>query len=513
MSAPIVVAKYGGSSLATPEHIRSVADTLAAEQSDGAQRVVVVSAMGDSTDDLLALAGAVTKGIPDARELDLLLATGEQISAALLVMALHERGIEAVSLTGPQAGIQTDGMHGRARITGIEPERIQRELDAGRVAVVAGFQGSSGVEVATLGRGGSDTSAVALAVAMGAVRCEIFTDVDGVYTADPRLVPEARPLPEIGFEEMLELAHLGAKVLQTRSVELAWVYGLEVDVRKTGSSGPGTRIKEVAQMETRQKVRGIATDDGMAKVTLLDLGDRPGMAASVFAPLAEAGIPVDGIVQNIGHDGAADLSFIVPESDMAPRRGAAATDAARAWRARPVRFWRPGQDQHRRRRHPLCARLPGPDVRRARRRRRQHRDDHDLRHPDHLRHRQQPPAAGGGGSSSGVPAGAAGMTFDERPSVAVVGATGLVGRTMLQVLSERGFPAREIRALASARSAGSDLNAGGRSFTVAEATPEAFDGVDIALFSAGAEQSRVLAPRCGRTGRRRNRQLVRMADG
>ncbi len=317
MSAPIVVAKYGGSSLATPEHIRAVADTLAAERADGARRVVVVSAMGDTTDDLLALAAAVTTSLPDPRELDFLLATGEQISAALLVLALHERGVEAVSLTGPQAGIQTDGLHGRARITGIEPERIQRELDAGRVAVVAGFQGSIGAEIATLGRGGSDTSAVALAVAMGAVRCEIFTDVDGVYTADPRLVPEARPLSEIGFEEMLELAHLGAKVLQTRSVELAWVYGLEVDVRKTGSSGPGTRIKEVAQMETRQKVRGIATDDGMAKLTLLDLGDRPGMAAAVFAPLADAGIPVDGIVQNIGHDGAADLSFIVPESDLA----------------------------------------------------------------------------------------------------------------------------------------------------------------------------------------------------
>jgi len=317
VSAPIVVAKYGGSSLATPEHIRSVADTLAAEQVDGSRRVVVVSAMGNTTDDLLALARAVADRVPNARELDLLLATGEQVSAALMVMALHERGVEAVSLTGPQAGIQTDGLHGRARITGIEPERIKSELDAGRVAVVAGFQGSSGVEVATLGRGGSDTSAVALAIAMGAVRCEIFTDVDGVYTADPRLVREARLLNEIGFEEMLELAHLGAKVLQTRSVELAWVYGLEVDVRKTGSDGPGTRIKEVAQMETRQKVRGIATDDGMAKVTLLDLGDRPGMAAAVFAPLAEEGIPVDGIVQNIGHDGAADLSFIVPESDVA----------------------------------------------------------------------------------------------------------------------------------------------------------------------------------------------------
>jgi aspartate kinase len=313
---PIVVAKYGGSSLATPEHIRAVADLLTAERADGSRRVVVVSAMGDTTDDLLALAARVTN-LPDPRELDLLLATGEQISAALLVMALHERGVEAVSLTGPQAGIHTDGLHGRARITGVEPERIARELDAGRIAVVAGFQGSSGGEIATLGRGGSDTSAVALAIAMNAVRCEIFTDVDGVYSADPRLVPEARQLPEIGFEEMLELAHQGARVLQTRSVELAWVHGLEVAVRKTGGDGPGTTIREVALMESRQKVRGIATDDGLAKVTLLDLGDRPGMAAAVFAPLADAGIPVDGIVQNIGHHGTADLSFIVPETDLA----------------------------------------------------------------------------------------------------------------------------------------------------------------------------------------------------
>jgi aspartate kinase len=309
-----VVAKYGGSSLATSEHINSVADRLAADSADGTRRVVVVSAMGDATDDLLALAAQVTR-MPDPRELDLLLATGEQVSAALLVMALHERGVAAVSLTGPQAGIQTDGLHGRARITGIVPERVRRELDAGRLPVVAGFQGASGAEIATLGRGGSDTSAVALAVAIGATRCEIYTDVDGVYSADPRLVPEARQLPEIGYEEMLELAHQGAKVLQTRSVELAWVHGVEVSVRKTGGTGPGTIIREVT-MESRQKVRGIATEDGMAKVTLLDLADRPGMAAAVFAPLAEVGIPVDGIIQNIGHDGAADLSFIVPEADL-----------------------------------------------------------------------------------------------------------------------------------------------------------------------------------------------------
>ena len=312
---PIVVVKYGGSSLATPAHINAVADRLAKDGADGARRVVVVSAMGDTTDDLLDLAAGITE-LPDPRELDFLLSTGEQVSAALMVMALHERGLPAVSLTGAQAGIETDGLHGRARITGVTPDRIKRELDAGRVAVVAGFQGSSGAEVATLGRGGSDTSAVALAIAMGAARCEIFTDVEGVFSADPRVVPDARQLPEVGFEEMLELAHQGAKVLQTRSVELAWVHGLEVAVRKTGSDGKGTTIREVA-MENRQKVRGIATDDRLAKVTLLELGDRPGMAAHVFAPLAEAGIHVDGIVQNIGHGGKADLSFIVPDADMA----------------------------------------------------------------------------------------------------------------------------------------------------------------------------------------------------
>lgn len=311
---PIVVAKFGGSSLATPEHVRAIADRLAAERNDGADRVIVVSAMGDATDELLALAGRVSRR-PDPRELDLLLATGEHISAALLVMALHERGVDAVSLTGPQAGIQTDGLHGRARITGVEPERVRRELEAGRMVVVAGFQGASGAEVATLGRGGSDTSAMALAIAVGARRCEIYSDVDGVYSADPRLVPAARQLPEIGFEEMLEMAHQGARVLQTRSVELAWVHGLEIVVRHAAGSGPGTTIREVT-MEVRQKVRGIATDDGMAKLTLLDLADRPGMAGAVFAPLAEAGIPVDGIIQNVGHDGAADLSFIVPEADL-----------------------------------------------------------------------------------------------------------------------------------------------------------------------------------------------------
>jgi len=311
-----IVAKYGGSSLATPAHIVRIADHVATQRAKGDALVVVVSAMGDTTDDLIDLAAQVTTR-PDPRELDLLMATGEIVSAALLVMALHDRSVDAISLSGPQAGIRTDGTHGRARITGVEPARVRQELDNGRVVVVAGFQGSTGNEVATLGRGGSDTSAVALAITLDADRCDIYTDVDGVYTADPRVVPAARRMAVLGYEEMLELAHQGAKVLQTRSVELAWVHGLEVRVRHPQSPDEGTSIREVP-MEARQKVRAIATDDGMAKLTLLELADRPGMAADVFAPLAEAGIPVDGIIQNVGHDRATDLSFIVASADLAP---------------------------------------------------------------------------------------------------------------------------------------------------------------------------------------------------
>jgi aspartate kinase len=310
----ILVSKFGGSSLASPEHLGAVADRIAQEATDGAGRVVVVSAMGDTTDELLALARRVTRR-PDPRELDMLLATGEHISAALLVMALEERGIEASALSGGQAGIRTDGLHGRARITEVDPERIRRELAEGRVVVVAGFQGTAGEEIVTLGRGGSDTTAVALAIALGARRCEIFTDVDGVYTADPRLVPEARRLDEIGYEEMLELAHQGARVLQVRSVELGWLGGIEIAVRHAGQAGTGTIIRRT-DMEARRKVRGIATEDGIAKLTLLDLPDRPGVAAAVFEPLAAAGIAVDGVIQNIGHDGLADLSFIVSETDL-----------------------------------------------------------------------------------------------------------------------------------------------------------------------------------------------------
>jgi aspartate kinase len=325
----LVVQKFGGSSVADADRIRHVAGRIAAERERGSDLVVVVSAMGDTTDDLLALAAAITDD-PDPRELDLLLATGEHISGTLLAMALHARGVPAISLTGAQAGIRTDPAHGRARIANVEPARVRQELEHGRVVIVAGFQGvteesaagGSGVggETTTLGRGGSDTTAVALAARLAAERCEIYTDVEGIYTADPRVVPEARLLPSIGYEEMLELAGQGAQVMQGRAVELGWVNGVEICVRSTFSDHPGTLIREEGQVEQRNKVRGVASDRNVAKVTLLAVPDRPGVARAVFAPLAEAGVNVDLIVQNVGHAGTTDLSFTVGAADLAKAR-------------------------------------------------------------------------------------------------------------------------------------------------------------------------------------------------
>ncbi len=317
----LIVQKYGGSSLATADRIRRVAGRIARERADGERLVVVVSAMGDTTDDLLALAAQITPD-PDPRELDVLLATGEHMSGTLVAMALHALGIPAISLTGPQAGIRTDTRHGRARIANVDPARLVRELDAGRVVIVAGFQGATGEgflesDVTTLGRGGSDTTAVALAARLGADRCEILTDVEGIFTADPRVVPDARLLPVIGYEEMLELAQQGAQVMQTRAVELGWVNGVVIAVRSTFSDHPGTHIKEDPLVEQRNKVRGLATDRHVAKVTLVGVPDRPGVAHAVFAPLAEAGINVDMIVQNVGHAGTTDLSFTIPSVDLA----------------------------------------------------------------------------------------------------------------------------------------------------------------------------------------------------
>ena len=325
MPQPLVVQKFGGSSLADADRIRRVARRIARERAAGAKLVVVVSAMGDTTDELLSLAAAITD-TPDERELDMLLATGEHQSATLVSMALHALGVPAISLSGPQAGITTDARHGRARIASVEPARVGRELDDGKVVIVAGFQGrteTSGddgdahtADITTLGRGGSDTTAIALASRLGADRCQIFTDVRGIYTADPRLVPAARQLPIIGYEEMLELAHQGAQVMQTRAVELGWVNGVVIEVLSSFEDAPGTLIKEDPLVQ-RNKVRGLAHDRNVAKVTLVEVPDQPGVAASVFQPLAEAGINVDMIVQNIGHGGATDLSFTIPRVELA----------------------------------------------------------------------------------------------------------------------------------------------------------------------------------------------------
>ena len=324
MSSPLVVQKFGGSSVANADRIRRVAARIVRQQEAGCQLVVVVSAMGDTTDELIALAAAITEE-PDPRELDMLLATGEHQSATLLSMALHALGIPAISLTGAQAGITTDGRYGRARIAGIEPRRIRHELAAGKVVIVAGFQGLSSValdhaETTTLGRGGSDTTAVALAAALGADRCQIFTDVRGIFTADPRLVADARHLPVIGYEEMLEMAHQGAQVMQTRAVELGWVNNVVIEVLSSFEDAPGTLITEDPHVEQRNKVRGLAHDRNVAKVTLVAVPDRPGVAARVFEPLAEAGINVDIIVQNVGHGGATDLSFTINRVDLARAR-------------------------------------------------------------------------------------------------------------------------------------------------------------------------------------------------
>jgi aspartate kinase len=333
MPSPLVVMKFGGSSVASAERIRRVARRIVRERENGSQLVVVVSAMGDTTDELLALAAAITDE-PDARELDVLLSTGEHQSATLMSMALHSLGVPAISLTGPQAGITTDGRYGRARIAGIDPRRVRAELAAGKVVIVAGFQGMSatalegledtpsasdvqGAEITTLGRGGSDTTAVALAAQLKADRCQIFTDVKGIYTADPRIATDACQLPVVGYEEMMELAHQGAQVMQVRAVELGWVNEVVIEVLSSFEDAPGTQIREDPLVEQRNKVRGIAHDRNVAKITLVDVPDKPGVARSVFGPLAENGINVDMIVQNVGHGGATDLSFTIPRVELA----------------------------------------------------------------------------------------------------------------------------------------------------------------------------------------------------
>jgi len=312
----IVVQKYGGSSVADAEKIRNVARRVVASFNKGNKVVVVVSAMGDTTDDLIELASKINPN-PEPREMDLLLSTGEIVSSTLLAMALHAMGFSAVALSGPQAGISTDSAFSRARITAIEPRRIIKELDQGNIVIVAGFQGiTPDNDIATLGRGGSDTTAVALAASLKANVCEIYTDVEGVYTADPRLVPGARKLNEIGYEEMLEMATSGARVLHHRSVELGQVCNMPILVASSMVEKPGTIIHGGKNMEQRNKVRGIAHDMDVAKITVTGVPDRPGIAAAIFAPLARAGISVDTIVQNASANNITDLTFTIIKKDL-----------------------------------------------------------------------------------------------------------------------------------------------------------------------------------------------------
>ena len=310
-----IVQKYGGPSVGDVERIKKVAERVKATRDDGNQVVVVVSARAGVTNELIARAKALTP-TPSDRELDQLLVIGEQETIALTAIALHGLGVDAVSYTGAQAGIFTDKVHTKAKIRTINPQSVEKDLQAGRVVIVAGFQGiNDDGQVTTLGRGGSDLTAIALAAALKADKCEIYTDVDGVYTADPRVVKTARKLDEISYDEMLELASSGSKVMQSRSVEFAKKYGVVFEVRSSFNHNPGTIVKEeVAYME-RVVVRGVAVDKDQAKVIVSNILDKPGSAARVFRALAEASVVVDMIVQNVGRQGVANLTFTVPRTD------------------------------------------------------------------------------------------------------------------------------------------------------------------------------------------------------
>ena len=311
-SNSLVVRKYGGSSLATTDHIVRVANQLSEICRDGTSVVVVVSAMGDTTDELIEMVSSITER-PPGREYDALLSTGEIISSALLSMALQEKGINALSLTGAQAGIKTTAMFRDARIENIDTDRIIDRLPKGGCLIIAGFQGiNEDQDTTTLGRGGSDTTAVALAAALSVERCEIFTDVAGVFTSDPRICPRARSLIDISYDEMLEMATTGAKVMHPRAVEVGQDYGVEIHVRSTNHPNePGTIIRKEAQMEKEKKARAVTHESNVAKITIRGLVDQPGIAASLFEPLAEAGVSVDTIVQNASEEGTTDLTFTV----------------------------------------------------------------------------------------------------------------------------------------------------------------------------------------------------------
>jgi aspartate kinase len=315
----LIVQKYGGTSVGNTDRIKNVATRVAKYHKEGDQVVVVVSAMSGVTDNLIKLAKEIMP-LPSEREMDMLLATGEQTTIALTAMALHSIGVDAVSLTGAQAGIVTDGVHTKAKIQNITPKQVHTLLDSGKVVIVAGFQGQTPEgHITTLGRGGSDLTAIALAAALGADLCQIYTDVDGVYTADPRIVTSARKLKEISYDEMLELASLGAKVMQSRSVEFAKKFGVVFEVRSSLNDNPGTIVKEETASMEDVVIRGVSLDKNQAKVTIVGVPDKPGVAARVFNALADAAINVDMIVQNVSSNAgspATDISFTVDKADL-----------------------------------------------------------------------------------------------------------------------------------------------------------------------------------------------------
>jgi aspartate kinase len=315
----LIVQKFGGTSVANPERIKNVAQRVAKYHGQGDKIVVVVSAMSGVTDNLIKMAKELMP-LPSEREMDMLLATGEQTTIALTAIALHAMNVPAISMTGPQAGILTDGVHTKAKIKNITPKQVHALLDEGKVVIVAGFQGQTlEGQITTLGRGGSDLTAIALAAALKADLCQIYTDVDGVYTADPRIVPAARKLAEISYDEMLELSGLGAKVMQSRSVEFAKKFGVIFEVRSSLNDNPGTIVKEETRSMEDVVIRGVSLDKNQAKITLVAVPDRPGVAADVFNAIADANVNVDMIVQNISHNTASpatDLSFTVDKPDL-----------------------------------------------------------------------------------------------------------------------------------------------------------------------------------------------------
>jgi aspartate kinase len=320
----LIVQKYGGTSVGTPERIRNVARRILETQAEGHQVVAVVSAMAGVTNNLIKLADDVTgEGFPTEREMDVLLATGEQTTIALTAMALNSMGAKAVSLTGAQAGIQTDGVHTKARISNITPDGVHELLNEGNIVILAGFQGqTSDGRITTLGRGGSDLTAIAMAAAIDADLCQIFTDVDGVYTCDPRVVPSARKIEEISYDELLEMASSGSKVMQSRSVEFAKKFGVVFEVRSSLNNHPGTLVKEETMSMESIVIRGVSLERAQAKVTISGVKDVPGTASRIFGAVGQANLLVDMIVQNVSKTGITDISFTVHKDDVAKAEAA-----------------------------------------------------------------------------------------------------------------------------------------------------------------------------------------------